>query len=82
MDNFFNWNQRINAIASTINSAYFSTLCMKELFLANDVILSIYHYLAYSYLTYNVFLWCNSREIIKIFISQKRLIRVIVYLDF
>ena len=57
VDNCLNWNEQINTIASNINSACFAILRKKEVFLANDVILSIYYSLDYSYLIYGIILW-------------------------
>ena len=76
VDSLFNWKKHAEFILNKLNSAYFAILQLRSL-LNKNALISIYYSLVYTYLTYGVFLWGDSVYSNRIFLAQKRIIRLI-----
>ena len=82
IDPQLSFSNHIDHVCAKLNSAYFALLSLKSC-LDEDGLLSVYYSLAYSHMTYNVVSWggagtnCN-----RIFINQKRILRLIFNLDY
>ena len=80
LDSKLSWNIHVDFVCKKLNSAYFAIFQMKNVL---DVkgLLNIYYALAYSHLTMNIVTWGAGRNISRVLISQKRIIRLIFSLQ-
>lgn len=76
LDNKLSWSKHIDHVCSQLNKAYFAILQLKNT-LDETGLLSIYYALAYSHISLNIIAWGNSKDRSRVFINQKRLIRLI-----
>lgn len=76
LDSKLSWNTHIDFVCKKLNSAYFAILQMKT-DLDTKGLLNIYYALAYSHLSMNIVTWGSGRNINRVLISQKRLVRLI-----
>lgn len=76
MDEQLVWQEHIEHVCSKLNGAYYAILKLKSS-LKTDYLLDMYYALVYSILSYNTILWGNSVNSKRVFISQKRIIRLI-----
>lgn len=81
LDEHLTWNNQIDYVCAKLNSAYYAILKLKcNLHL--DSIITVYYALVYSILSYNTALWGNSSSVGRVFVLQKRIIRLIFNLKF
>lgn len=76
LDSKLSWDKHIDDICNKLNKAYFGILQLKDT-LDESGLLSIYYALAYSHISLNIISWGYGRERGRVFILQKRLIRLI-----
>ena len=65
------WSAHIKHVSRTLSRSYYAILKMKDL-LSTHYVLNVYYSLVYSHLSYNVTLWGNAPESIRIFIMQRK----------
>lgn len=80
MDQSLRWCSHIDHISKKLNSSFYAIRQIKDS-LPQGTIINVYYSLVYSHLNYCVLLWGNSIESKRIFIAQKRIIRMIFGLD-
>ncbi len=81
LDGNLSWDTHINYVATKLNKAYFGIRQLKNIVDIKSLLL-VYHALAISHINYSIMLWGSSTEIKRIFILQKRLIRLIFSLGY
>ena len=77
LDNKLLWDKHIEHVCAQLNKAYFAILQMQST-LDEAGLLSIYYALAYSHISYNIIAWGSARDRDRVFVCQKRLIRLII----
>ena len=81
VDSTLSWEEHINYVCSKLNQAYFALLQLKDNL--NEVgLVNVYYALAYSHLSLNIFIWGRSSYVSRVFILQKRIVRLLFNLDF
>ena len=76
IDKKLKWSDHINYICKKLNSSYFAIKVLKS-FVNKEVLLQVYYSLVYSNIKYNIIIWGQSSDIRRLFILQKRIIRLI-----
>ena len=76
LDKHLTWNSHVNIISSKISKALFIINKVKHL-LPHDALKSLYYTLIHSHLTYGIQAWGNASCIKKLFVLQKRVVRII-----
>lgn len=76
VDGNLRWHLHIEHVCGRLSSAYYAMLRLRNS-LPIEELLTIYYSMVYSHLSYNVVLWGSSGECKRLFISQKRIIRLI-----
>ncbi len=70
------WSAQVDHVVGKLNSAFFAIMQLKST-LHQKALLDIYYALAYSHLSYNIVNWGSTFELNRIFIAQKRILRLI-----
>lgn len=80
LDANMNWKPHIERLSKKLSSFIYALQHLKR---ASDfqTALSVYYAYAYSRMTYGLVLWGNSSELQKIFILQKKCIRILTNID-
>ena len=76
LDSNLSWTCHVDHVCKQLNKAYYAILQMKYT-LGQPGLLNIYYTLAYSYISSNIILWGKSSDINRVFILQKRILRLI-----
>lgn len=76
IDDSLCWDLQVNQVCTKLKQAYYAMRQLKGI-LCNEALLSVYYALAYSHLTYNIVAWGCASKINRVFILQKRLIRLL-----
>ena len=76
VEDTLSWQVHVKYVVEKINSGYFAINRLKDS-LETKELLSIYDSLIYSHLSYNVIFWGDSIESNRVFIAQKRVIRLL-----
>ena len=76
LDSKLSWSEHIEHVCSQLNKAYFAILQLKST-LDETGLLNIYYALAYSHISLNIIACGNSRDSSRVFVTQKRLIRLL-----
>lgn len=76
LDNNLSWICHIDHVCKQLNKAYYAILQMKNT-LRQPGLLNIYYALAYSYISSNIIMWGKSTDFNRVFILQKRILRLI-----
>lgn len=76
IDGALSWNVQIEFICDKLSKAYYAIKQMKVLLDKNEL-LNLYYALAFSHISYNIIIWGRATEFQRIFVSQKRIIRLI-----
>lgn len=76
IDNGLCWEEQIKYVCKKINYAYFALRQLKSIFDTKSL-LNVYYALAYSHLSYSIVAWGAASNINRVFILQKRLIRLL-----
>ena len=76
LDADLSWTSQIDIICKKLNKAYFAIIQMKNVC---DItgLLNIYYSLAYSHINFSIICWSSATERDRVFICQKKLIRLI-----
>lgn len=76
LDSVLKWDEHINALVKKLNRSFYAINQIKKTLPVRSV-LDVYYSLVYSHLNYNILLWGNSTDINRIFVAQKRIVRMI-----
>lgn len=80
LDDLLSWHDHIESVAKKLNSAFHAILTIKTT-VTQHCLLQVYYALAYSHIAYNILLWGASSDIQRVFVCQKRIIRLIFDLE-
>ena len=80
LDEQLNWSEQVNNLAKKLNSCYFAIFNLKRC-LERKSLMNVYYALGYSHISYNIQLWGCSVNAHRIFLNQKRIIRLIFNLN-
>lgn len=75
------WQKQVEGVARKLNSSYYAIASLKGK-LDSDTLLNIYYGIFYSHISYSIAVWGTSVNAHRIFVLQKRVIRLIFNLDF
>lgn len=75
IDENLSWTMHINHVISKLNSAYYVLRNLKSI-MDTEYLLNIYYSLAYSHIKYLILYWGQSKDINRIFVQQKRILRM------
>lgn len=81
LDESLTWEAHIDSVAKKLNSAYYAIMQLKTS-LSIKYLKSVYYAMVYSVLSYNVIVWGQAIEWKRVFISQKRILRLIYNLGY
>nr|CAI5818693.1 unnamed protein product [Callosobruchus analis] len=76
VDNKLCWSPHINEICKKLNKAYFALLTLRRS-LSQDALLTYYYSYVYPTISYNIISWEQATKWPRVFILQKRIIRLI-----
>ncbi len=76
LDPKLHWSKHIDHICSRLNQAFFALLNLKH-FMDRSSLLAVYHALGVSHIQYGILCWGSSSEVSRVFVLQKKLIRLI-----
>lgn len=76
LDADLSWRSQIDIICKKLNQAYFAIIQMKNV-CEKTGLLNIYYSLAYSHISFSIMCWGSATERDRVFICQKKLIRLI-----
>lgn len=76
LDQFLDWHSQVQHTCKKLNQSFFAILKMRDM-VDRDALVTMYYSMFYCYLMYNVILWGNSSGAHRVFVSQKRVIRLI-----
>lgn len=80
IDSTLSWTVHIDSVCSKLSKAFFAILQLKNT-LDRDGLLSVYYALGYSHMSYNIVSWGCASTLQRVFVLQKRLIRLIFNLE-
>ncbi|VEN45873.1 unnamed protein product [Callosobruchus maculatus] len=75
-DSKLTFSDHIHYVCQQLNKAFYAVLQLKDV-LDESAIISVYYALAYSRMSYNIMAWGNTKDRDRVFVAQKRLIRLI-----
>ncbi|KAK9877197.1 hypothetical protein WA026_016945 [Henosepilachna vigintioctopunctata] len=75
VDSRLRWCDHVDQLCRRLNSAYYAIYRIKKS-LPVDTLLSVYYGLFYAHMDYNIILWGNSVDVGRVFLSQKRVVRL------
>lgn len=75
------WDQHIDKTSSKLNTSFYVISSLRNS-LNIETLLKVYYAFVYSTISYNIILWGQASEVSRIFIQQKRIIRIIFNLDY
>lgn len=75
LDENFTWTNHIDFVCNKLHSAFFAIRNLKPI-LSRGQLLNVYYGLVYSHLRYLIILWGVGTEIQRVFILQKKIIRL------
>lgn len=70
------WANQINYASKKLNTAYFALLKLK-LKVPHQTLVDMYYAMVYPHISYNIVLWGQASDIKRVFIIQKRILRLI-----
>jgi hypothetical protein len=77
IDKHMNWKTHIQLILPKLNSACYAVRCMKH-YSNIETLKMIYYVYFHSIVTYGVIFWGNSTDTNKVFLLQKKIIRIMM----
>lgn len=80
VDELVKWDHYINFVCSKLNKQYYALLNLKSC-LSEEGLLSAYYALVYSTISYNIIVYGMANESERVFIAQKRIIRLMYNLE-
>lgn len=76
LDSKLTWTRQIDHICKTLNSSFYAILKLKQS-VPVTTLREVYFAMVHSHISYNIMLWGKAVEINRIFVSQKRILRLI-----
>lgn len=76
LDHLLKWGYHAESVSMRLSRSFYAINRIKAL-LPIESVMNVYYSLVYSFLNYNVLLWGNSSSAQRVFIMQKRIIRMI-----
>lgn len=76
IDRDLNWSKEIDYVASRMGRGYYAMLRLKNC-LDQKGLMQVYYSMVYSHMAYNIIVWGRAVGINRLFIMQKRIIRLI-----
>lgn len=76
LDSDLTWQQHVDGVASKLNSAYYAIGCLKNKF-NRETLITAYYGIFYPHLSYAILVWGLSPHSHRLFILQKRVMRLI-----
>lgn len=81
IDDSLSWEPQGNHVCSKLNKAYFAILQLKDA-LDEAGLVDVYYALVYSHLSFNICIWGKSSQMHRVFVLQKRIIRLMYNLNY
>lgn len=81
LDKGLTWNTQIEHVCKQLNKGFFAILQLKNV-MNEQVLLDAYYSLCYSHISYNITSWGSASEVNRVFIIQKRIVRLIFGLKY
>lgn len=81
LDNQLSWSFHLDRVCKKLNSAYYAIRNLKQT-LTTEQLLKLYYALVYPHLSYNIIVWGQCGDIHRIFVLQKRILRLIFNLKY
>lgn len=75
LDSKVNWNNQISKICGRLGSAYYAILNIKNI-VSEKALIQVYYSVVQSVLTYGIIVWGQAAELRRVFVLQKRIIRM------
>lgn len=79
LDSSLRWNFHVDAVCKKLCSSFYAISRINNSLPFQSVI-SVYYSLVYSHMNYNILLWGNSVDAKRVFVIQKRIMRLIFHL--
>lgn len=76
IDRHLKWNSHVDEVCKKLYSSYYALSRVRYL-LPLCSLMNVYYSLVFSHLSYNIMVWGNSTETDRVFIIQKRILRMI-----
>lgn len=76
IDKHLSWTEHIDQICGKLNKSYFAILTLKNN-LQTQLLITVYYALVYPLISYNIIAWGQSSSWDRVFLQQKRIIRLI-----
>lgn len=76
LENNLKWSLHIDSVSKKLNSSFYAIYRLRDS-IPIKALLNVYYSLVYSHLAYNILLWGNSSDARRVFILQKRILRMI-----
>lgn len=80
IDSNLKWGLHIDVLCKKLNSSFFA-ICRVKDSLPLGSLMNIYYSIVYPHLSYNILLWGSSSDAKRVFILQKRILRMIFRVD-
>ena len=80
VDQHLSFVGHIESLCKKLNTSYFALMKLRNC-LSTSGLLEAYYALCYSHMSYNILIWGRAPQWTRVFISQKRLLRLIFSLD-
>ncbi|KAJ8975224.1 hypothetical protein NQ317_002632 [Molorchus minor] len=81
IDSLMSWNEHIDSVCAKLNKSYFALSTLKNT-LNEESLLNFYCATVYSTISYNIITWGQATEHSRVFILQKRIIRLLFSLTY
>lgn len=82
IDSCLSWNEQIDAVCSRLNQGFYVISSLKNSLHDRNILLNVYYAFVHSALSYNIIVWGQAVDIRRVFIIQKRIIRLIFNLPY
>lgn len=76
IDRNLKWSTHVDLLCRKLNNSYYAISRIRNT-VPMSTLLNVYYSLVYSHLSYNILLWGNSTDVSRVFILQKRILRLI-----
>lgn len=80
-DSSLSWAEQVEAVCQRLHKGYFALNSLKNV-LDTESLLDVYYANIYSAISYNIIVWGQATEIQRVFVLQKRILRLIFDLQY
>lgn len=81
LDSHLDWRRHIETVSAKLNKSFYVINSLKNS-LSTHALLNVYYALVFSPIAYNIIVWGQSSDISRIFILQKRILRLLFNLEY